>query len=100
MTELQGQLQAKWWEDFLPRLRVFSVSETNDNLLMWAHYAKDHTGVVFEFRVLAEQDNPLCIAKPILYSTYPLPLFSEAEYIEHIVSERGLDEKKWWLIPI
>jgi hypothetical protein len=28
-----------------------SLSETNDNLLMWAHYAKDHTGCVVEFDV-------------------------------------------------
>ena len=47
MVALQTQYQETWWKDFLPRLRVFSVTEEKDNLLMWAHYAKDHTGVVF-----------------------------------------------------
>jgi hypothetical protein len=94
MTVLQRQFQDKWWNDFLPKLRVFSVSESKDNLLMWAHYAKDHTGVVFKFRALAEQDNPLCMAKPIRYSKYPLPLFSESEFIEDIVSDCGLDENR------
>ena len=75
MITLQRQLQDKWWKDFLPRLRVFSVSEEKDNLLMWAHYAKDHTGVVFEFRVLAEQNNALCVAKPIRYCELRLRYF-------------------------
>ncbi len=89
MIALQRQLQDKWWRDFLPRLRVFSVSEEKDNLLMWAHYAKDHTGVVFEFRVLAEQDNPLCVAKPIRYCATPPPLFSETKEINTHLSLLG-----------
>ncbi|MEZ9120577.1 DUF2971 domain-containing protein [Vibrio cyclitrophicus] len=28
---------------------VFSLSETNNNLLMWAHYANEHKGIVIEF---------------------------------------------------
>lgn len=48
LIELQAQVQNLWRQNFLPRLRVFSVSENKDNLLMWSHYAKDHTGVVFE----------------------------------------------------
>lgn len=28
---------------------VVSLTETNDNLLMWAHYAKEHQGMVVEF---------------------------------------------------
>jgi hypothetical protein len=85
-VKLQAQYQNKWWGDFLPRLRVFSVSEDKANLLMWAHYAKDHTGVVFEFRVLAEQDNPLCVAKPAQYCRIPPPFFTEEQLIDGIVS--------------
>ena len=29
--------------------RVFCVTEDNDNLLMWAHYANNHEGFVVEF---------------------------------------------------
>jgi hypothetical protein len=89
MITLQRQLQDKWWRDFLPRLRVFCVSEEKDNLLMWAHYARDHTGAVFEFRALAEQDNPLCVAKPIRYCSIPPPLFSEAKEINTHLSLLG-----------
>src|SRR5581483_818234 len=47
MIELQAEFQTMWWQDFLPRARVFSVSEESDNLLMWSHYADYHRGVVF-----------------------------------------------------
>jgi Protein of unknown function (DUF2971) len=90
-AELQTQYQNKWWDDFLPRLRIFSVSEDKDNLLMWAHYAKDHTGVVFEFRVLAEQDNPLCVAQPVQYRRIPPPLFTEEQLIDGIVNASPIE---------
>src|SRR5690606_17830387 len=34
----------------------FSLSKTNDNILMWSHYAKNHTGIVIEFDVLEDID--------------------------------------------
>jgi Protein of unknown function (DUF2971) len=87
----QHQYQRAWWNDFLPRLRVFSISETKDSLLMWSHYSKDHTGVVFEFRVLPDQDNPLCVAKPVQYCRVPPAFFSEAEWLDDIFGVRDLD---------
>src|SRR5690606_23599589 len=35
---------------------IFSLSKTNDNILMWSHYAKNHTGIVIEFDVLEDID--------------------------------------------
>jgi hypothetical protein len=85
----QQGYQNYWWTVFLPRLRVFSVTETNDNLLMWSHYAKDHTGVVFEFRVMPEVDNPLCVAGPIRYVRHPPSFFTQQEWID---SNLGIKE--------
>ncbi|MBP9614940.1 MAG: hypothetical protein KBD92_05115, partial [Thiopseudomonas sp.] len=47
------------WQQSTKESRVFCVTEDNDNLLMWAHYAKDHTGVVFQIATLPELDTPL-----------------------------------------
>lgn len=46
---------------------VFCLSETQDNLLMWSHYAHNHTGVVIEFLSLKEVDSPLILAQPVRY---------------------------------
>lgn len=42
-------------------LRVFCVAEESDNLLMWAHYASDHAGLVFGLDVL--DHGPLCLGE-------------------------------------
>lgn len=91
MIELQEVYQKMWWRDFMPRLRVFSVSEEKDNLLMWSHYAEYHTGVVFEFRVMPEQDNPLCVAKPIQYRKDPPTLLTWQEFFDNAIHDRSID---------
>ena len=87
----QSQHQQGWWNDFLPRLRVFSVAEENDNLLMWSHYGDYHTGVVFSFRVLPHEDNPLCVARPVVYRNAPPSFFTEQQWLDDIVGVRQLD---------
>ncbi len=61
-SELDG-----WWHTFRQNLRVFCVSEINDDLLMWAHYSDCHRGAVFKLKCIPELDGPLCAAVPILY---------------------------------
>ncbi|MDT3776303.1 DUF2971 domain-containing protein [Nitrospira sp. MA-1] len=56
------------WKTLLNHMRIFSVSEVLDDLLMWAHYAENHTGVVFKLSCLPEKDNALCIAQQVNYS--------------------------------
>ncbi|PPD56276.1 MAG: hypothetical protein CTY10_04980 [Methylotenera sp.] len=83
-----------YWKKTLPDARVFCVSEERDNLLMWAHYAKDHTGAVLEFLSLPEEDNPLSIAQPVNYSSSPMPFFTENEWINDILSLKKIDFKE------
>ena len=80
----QEQYQQIWTEDFLPRLRVFSVSEVKDELLMWAHYGRDHTGVVFEFLSLPHLDNPLSVAIPIEYCAEPPPFLNQEVWLQNL----------------
>jgi hypothetical protein len=47
---------------------IFCATRRNDNLLMWAHYAENHRGVVFGFRPDAERDSFLCLLEPVTYS--------------------------------
>jgi hypothetical protein len=48
---------------------IFCVSETHDNLLMWSHYAQNHTGAVIKFLALPEVDSPLIVAQSVRYTT-------------------------------
>ena len=82
IIQWQSEYQNVWWNDFLPRLHVFSVAEDSDNLLMWSHYGDYHAGVVFSFRVLPQEDNPLCIASPVVYRNTPPSFFTEQQWLE------------------
>lgn len=60
--------------------RVFCVAEEPDNLLMWAHYSKDHSGVVLEFECLEEWDFPLWAARKVMYVDTP-PVLAKLDEI-------------------
>jgi len=47
---------------------IFCLSETYDNLLMWSHYAQNHTGAVIKFLSLPEVDSPIIVAQPVRYA--------------------------------
>ncbi|PQA81041.1 hypothetical protein C5F52_21725 [Limnohabitans sp. TS-CS-82] len=91
IRDTQAQYQKHWHEVQLPQMRVFCVSEDRDNLLMWSHYAKDHTGAVFELWSLPDEDNPLSVAVPVNYVERPIAFFSMKEFVDDMVGIRKLD---------
>jgi hypothetical protein len=91
IEETQKKYREHWRSKLMPSVRVFCVTEERDNLLMWAHYSKDHTGAVIEFWSLPEEDNALSVAKPVIYSDSPPPFFSEREWIDDLMGVKKLD---------
>lgn len=89
----QSEYQAHWRHKLLPTVKVFCVSEERDNLLMWAHYAKDHTGAVFELWSLPEDDNALSVARRVEYQNAPPVFFTEREWIDNLTGMGRLDAK-------
>lgn len=75
------------WRIIVKASRVFCLAEEHDNLLMWAHYAKDHTGVVIKFECLRELDTPLCVAKKIDYVSSPPIIASLEDFIPYITGQ-------------
>lgn len=75
----------------LPRIRIFCLSERNDNILMWSHYANYHTGVVLKFKIIPELDTPLSIARPVIYVPTPPFYFSATQIIEQILSIKKIE---------
>lgn len=55
------------------RFGIFSLSETHNNLLMWAHYADNHKGVVIGF----DEEHPFFNGTEIAHST---PRLNRVEY--------------------
>ncbi len=49
------------------QLGVFCLSEINDNILMWSHYASNHTGFCIEFERTKENDLKPESCVPVIY---------------------------------
>ena len=79
------------WQESLKSNRAFCVTEEHTNLLMWAHYAKDHTGAVLELWSLPEEDNTLSVAHPVRYVEAPPPFFTEDEFLDYFCGVAEID---------
>ena len=79
-----------FWKDQLRGLRLFCVSEHNNSILMWSHYAKYHTGVCFKLRVMPDKDNALCAAKKVDYLFSPPSFFNVNDWIDSIILDKKI----------
>lgn len=87
-TELNATLLT-----LLNNARVLCISETDDNVVMWSHYAGSHRGVVLELGRFDEVDDNLLAARPVEYVDQ-FPLFMSVEgWIDYLTGKREiLDE--------
>jgi hypothetical protein len=81
--------QRAFYKDFRDRFAVLCVSKKYNDLLMWAHYGKDHSGCVLKLRCIPER--PLCMAKEVKYEPkYPLR-GNLQDYVKHLTGQIELD---------
>lgn len=87
MDEIKHTIEGmnKLWKISLRESRVFCVTEDKDNLLMWSHYAKDHTGAVLKLATLVKEDNILSAAKKVNYEKKPIQYHSIEDLIKLIL---------------
>ena len=85
------------------KMGVFSLSETWSNILMWSHYARNHTGFCVEFDRINRADNFLShhMCRPVKYeSDYP-NLHRIVDLLEVNLYTKAEDwsyEKEWRLV--
>ncbi len=69
----------KTWEAMIPKTRILSLTEENDNPVMWSSYASNYTGVVLQMECIDIYDSVLLLAAPVVYSD-ELPTIGSLEY--------------------
>jgi hypothetical protein len=72
----------------LSKHKLLCFSEVYDNILMWAHYAKDHTGAVMEFSYIEKLDSAWGAAKPVRYRKV-MPYLVNEEKLVKLLSGEG-----------
>lgn len=78
----------------LERVKILCLSEVNDNILMWSHYADRHTGVCLKLKCVPEEDSPWGVAVPIVYSKYMPRLLDEEKFARIISGQESLDDRE------
>ena len=74
--------------------KILCLSEVNNNILMWSHYAEQHQGVVLQLRCVAELDSAWGVAKPVQYSKRMPRLFDEETAVKMFSGQTSLDGKQ------
>lgn len=70
---------------FIASIGVLSLSSNYDNILMWSHYSKNHTGLVFEFTPSSPQGIGGCFF-PLLEVKYS-ENYEELSYVNEVKEE-------------
>ena len=71
--------------------RVFCMAEEINNVVMWSHYAQEHRGVGFKFRVLDEIDHIFLAAQPIKYVDSYVNLADSEGFADHLFGVKEMD---------
>lgn len=84
------------WSEMVPELRVFCVSECNDSLVMWAHYAEQHQGAVFEIAAIDALDSILLLAQPVTYSDARPELPPKEVWARALITDEPINWSEWF----
>jgi hypothetical protein len=79
LENVKASTLAEIQKEVLEGYGVFCASERHDSLLMWAHYAAKHTGVVLRFVPDAAKDSMFLVCRPVEYSKERPLLYRTAE---------------------
>ena len=83
-----------WWYRLSRATRILCLSEDLRNLLMWAHYAKDHTGVVIQLKCIPELDTSLLAARKVSYKDKPPVIAELNDYLSHLTGQsNNIDDR-------
>ena len=75
----------------LKKTRVLCVSEHNDNVIMWSHYADEHKGIVIRLRCIEELDNNLLIARKMKYQKKYPAIANLDDFIKLSIGEKNIN---------
>jgi hypothetical protein len=72
----------------IKNFKLLCFSEVFDNILMWAHYSQNHTGVVLELSCIEKLDSAWGAARPVKYMD-TMPLLVDEERLVKLMSGEG-----------
>jgi hypothetical protein len=74
-------------ESTLNQSRVLCVAETNENVVMWSHYADSHKGICLRLECVDEVDTSLLVAKPVTYTDEFPSFIGLDDYVKYLTGQ-------------
>jgi hypothetical protein len=75
----------------MSKSKLLCLTELADDLAMWAYYAEQHCGVVFQFRSVPELDSAWGMARPVKYVSEVPRMFDEGFLVEMLSGMASID---------
>jgi|ERR1700730_14215332 len=82
------------WREWKRTYLVLCLSAVHDHILMWSHYADNHTGVAFEFQPIIQLSDttifgtPTLFAQPVAYSPEVPVAATLEEFVGYLTGQR------------
>lgn len=76
-----------------PRSKILCLSEVPTSILMWSHYAQNHSGIVLRFTD-ATFNNPLKRAKPMQYVKHMPSLFDDDSFSDFLAGYGSMEPRR------
>jgi hypothetical protein len=83
LPKLHDELRA-----MLAARKILCFSEVPNNVLMWAHYAENHSGAVLEFSYIEKYDSAWGAARPVRYLEN-MPRLADEKAMIRVLTGRG-----------
>jgi hypothetical protein len=70
---------------YMAKSKILCLTESPDNMIMWAHYAEQNQGVVLRFKSITEFDSAWGMARPINYLAN-MPRLFDTEFLADLLA--------------
>ena len=80
--------------DQLKNAQILCLSETPSNILMWSHYAHNHTGAVLRLSYIEELASPWGAAQQVQYRENMPLLFDHSELFLFLTGQVAINQKR------
>jgi hypothetical protein len=90
LEEMLPDLQ-RTLRNHLSPIQLLCLSQSYTNILMWSHYARNHTGAVLRLSCAGDADSPLLMARQVEYRKEMPLLFDHGRLLGYLTGQSALD---------
>jgi hypothetical protein len=100
LCENLAEAERQGWLEEREIVRILCLAERPDNLLMWSHYAEQHTGVVLEFETKLCEQSASTHAIEVRYSDVVPTPFTYQQFLDWLLGQKVFPDVSEYTIAV